>query len=44
MSLKDLKKPKVAGVYGRQLPLPYSKDFDKRDLLLLFGLDNKVQK
>jgi len=33
----------VAGVYGRQEPLPNSSDFDKRDLYLLFGLDPKIQ-
>ena len=33
----------VAGVYGRQLPLPYSEPADKRDLLLTFGLDRRVQ-
>ena len=38
-----LKDKKIAGVYGRQEPLPYSSDFDKRDLLLLFGLDKKIQ-
>ncbi|AFS47861.1 glycosyltransferase group 2 [alpha proteobacterium HIMB5] len=42
--IKNLNYKKVAGVYGRQMPLPYSKDFDKRDLLLLFGLDKKIQK
>ncbi len=35
--------PDVAGVYGRQEPLSYSSDFDKRDLLITFGLDRKVQ-
>jgi hypothetical protein len=38
-----LEDPKVAGVYGRQEPLPFSKDSDKRDLLTIFGLDKKVQ-
>jgi hypothetical protein len=33
----------VAGVYGRQLPLPYSEAADKRDLLITFGLDRRVQ-
>jgi glycosyltransferase involved in cell wall biosynthesis len=35
--------PEVAGVYGRQLPLSYSSDIDKRDLLTVFGLDKKMQ-
>lgn len=36
--------PKVAGVYGRQEPMSFSGDFDKRDLLIVFGLDKKIQK
>jgi rhamnosyltransferase len=34
---------KLAGVYGRQLPLTYTSDADKRDLLIAFGQDKKVQ-
>ena len=34
---------KLAGVYGRQLPLSYTSDTDKRDLLITFGQDKKVQ-
>ena len=34
----------VAGVYGRQEAMSYSKPEDKRDLLLVFGLDKKIQK
>lgn len=41
--IRDLRDPAVAGVYGRQQPLSYSSDFDKRDLLTVFGLDKKVQ-
>lgn len=33
----------VAGVYGRQQPMSYSSDRDKRDLLTVFGLDRRVQ-
>lgn len=33
----------VAGVYGRQLPLSFSEPTDKRDLLITFGLDRRVQ-
>ncbi len=33
----------VAGVYGRQEPLSTSSPADKRDLLITFGLDSKVQ-
>jgi hypothetical protein len=35
--------PEVAGSYGRQEPLPFSSDHDKRDLLTVFGLDAKMQ-
>ena len=35
--------PTVAGVYGRQLPLPDSHPFDKRDLWTTFGLERRVQ-
>tara|TARA_Y100000816_G_C26089408_1_gene575442 strand:- start:396 stop:1748 length:1353 start_codon:yes stop_codon:yes gene_type:complete len=41
---KNLKINKVAGVYGRQVPLPYTSDVNKRDLLNTFGLDKKIQK
>lgn len=33
----------VAGVYGRQEPLPDTSDFDKRDLWTAFGLDRRIQ-
>lgn len=33
----------VAGVYGRQEPLSFTSDFDKRDLMITFGLDRRVQ-
>jgi glycosyltransferase involved in cell wall biosynthesis len=35
--------PAVAGVYGRQLPLPDSHAFDKRDLWTTFGVERRVQ-
>ena len=34
---------KIAGVYGRQLPVSYTSDSDKRDLLITFGRDRKIQ-
>ena len=34
---------KFAGVYGRQEPMSFSSDKDKRDLSLVFGLDKKIQ-
>ena len=35
---------KIAGVYGRQLPLTYTDPVDKRDLLIVFGLDKRIQR
>jgi rhamnosyltransferase len=34
---------KYAGVYGRQEPMSFSTPADKRDLLIVFGLDRKIQ-
>lgn len=48
--LKNLIKPfskykdKLAGVYGKQLPISSTSPSDKRDLLLMFGEDEKIQK
>jgi glycosyltransferase involved in cell wall biosynthesis len=36
--------PRVAGVYGRQLPLPDSHPFDKRDLWTTFGVERRSQR
>lgn len=33
----------VAGVYGRQIPMESTNDLDKRDLLVTFGRDRRVQ-
>ena len=41
--VEELADPAVAGVYGRQQPMSFSSPFDKRDLMLVFGLDRKVQ-
>jgi glycosyltransferase involved in cell wall biosynthesis len=41
--VKDLDDETVAGVYGRQEPLAFTSDLDKRDLLITFGLDRRVQ-
>jgi len=35
--------PNVGGVYGRQEPLSFTPDSDKRDLMIIFGLDKKIQ-
>lgn len=42
--IKNLNNKKVAAVYGRQKPLPYSSSFDKRDLITVFGPEKKIQK
>jgi len=36
--------PSIAGVYGRQEPLPDSNPFDKRDLWTTFGQDRRLQR
>lgn len=33
----------IAGVYGRQEPVSFTSDADKRDLAITFGLDKKIQ-
>lgn len=39
-----VKNTKLAGVYGRQLPVSFTGNVDKRDLLIVFGKDKRVQK
>lgn len=34
---------RLAGVYGRQLPLSFTDPVDKRDLLIVFGRDRRIQ-
>ena len=41
--VRNMDLPRVAGVYGRQLPFQYSSDLNKRDLLITFGLDHRIQ-
>lgn len=41
--LRNIEEDGVAGVYGRQVPMSFSDSVDKRDLLLTFGLDRRVQ-
>jgi rhamnosyltransferase len=41
--IQDLELPNVAGVYGKQEPLSFTSDLDKRDLLTVFGKDKKIQ-
>jgi len=41
--VQELDDEQVAGVYGRQEPLAFTSDLDKRDLLITFGLDRREQ-
>jgi CMP-N-acetylneuraminic acid synthetase len=41
--VKPLEDPTIGGVYGRQEPLAFTSDLDKRDLLITFGLDERIQ-
>ena len=41
--VSDLEQENIAGVYGRQEPLAFTSDLDKRDLITIFGLDKKIQ-
>lgn len=40
----NFSQPSIAGVYGRQEPLPDSSAFDKRDLWTTFGRDRRIQR
>ena len=41
--LANFRDDRIAGVYGRQEPMAFTNDVDKRDLINIFGLDRKVQ-
>ena len=41
--LNNFEDENVAGVYGRQFPVSYTDPIDKRDLLITFGEDRRVQ-
>lgn len=41
--IAPLENENVAGVYGRQEPFSFSSDADKRDLIIAFGLDRRIQ-
>jgi len=41
--VKGLDDETIAGIYGRQEPLAFTSDLDKRDLLITFGLDQRIQ-
>lgn len=42
--LRNFEDAEVAGVYGRQEPLAFTSDSDKRDLSIIFGLDRRIQR
>lgn len=42
--VRKLEDPEVGAAYGRQLPLPASHPWDKRDLLNMFGVERRVQR
>lgn len=33
----------IGGVYGRQIPTSFTEDIDKRDLVIVFGRDKRIQ-
>ena len=41
--LSNFDNPDIAGVYGRQEPMAFTDDVDKRDQINMFGLDRRVQ-
>lgn len=41
--LRNFEDENIAGVYGRQEPMSFTSNADKRDLTLVFGLDKKIQ-
>ena len=41
--INDLDNSNIAGIYGKQEPLSFTSDLDKRDLLTVFGKDKKIQ-
>lgn len=41
--IAGLEDPAIAGVYGRQKPMSFTSPQDKRDLMITFGLDCRLQ-
>lgn len=41
--VKGIDDPYIAAIYGKQEPMDETNPFDKRDLILTFGLDRKIQ-
>tara|TARA_Y100000739_G_C20603668_1_gene464332 strand:+ start:233 stop:1534 length:1302 start_codon:yes stop_codon:yes gene_type:complete len=44
LSKNIIEKPKIGGVYGRQIPTSFTEAIDKRDLVIVFGKDKRIQK
>ena len=43
LSKNIINKPNIGGVYGRQIPTSFTQDVDKRDLIIVFGKDKRIQ-
>ena len=43
LSSNLIDRPEIGGVYGRQIPLSFTEDIDKRDLVIVFGRDKRIQ-
>jgi CMP-N-acetylneuraminic acid synthetase len=41
---RNMKDTSLAGVYGRQEPMSFTPDADKRDMMVIFGPERKVQR
>lgn len=41
--ISSIEDKEIAGIYGRQLPMSFTSPRDKRDLLITFGLDRRIQ-
>lgn len=41
--VRNLNSDEIAAAYGRQIPVSFTDDVDKRDLLITFGQDRRVQ-
>ena len=44
LSQNIINKPEIGGVYGRQIPTSFTDAIDKRDLVIVFGKDKRIQK
>jgi rhamnosyltransferase len=42
--VEDLQVENIAGVYGRQIPVSFTSEIDKRDLFTIFGPESRIQK